>query len=85
LAKKSNLEVMKLKATPTFLLVFIIFCNTRTKAQNYTLTEQKYRFKHANYCEKVLIDFQKTMGILRKKPILNEDIVAEIKSRIYHL
>jgi hypothetical protein len=76
---------MKLKATLTFLLVSIVFCNAQTKAKNYSLTELKYRFKRTNYTEKVLIDFQKTMEILREKPILNEDIVGEIKSRIYHL
>lgn len=48
--------------------------------KTYTVQQLQARFKHKNYAEKVLLDFQKTMENLREKPQLNEDIPGEILS-----
>lgn len=48
--------------------------------KTYTLPQLQAQFKHENYTEKVLLDFQKTMLTLREKPQLHEDIPGEVIS-----
>ena len=68
----------------TFVLIFFISFYGNVFAQQtpkaYSLQQLQARFKHVNYTEKVLLDFQKTMENLREKPQLNEDIPGEVIS-----
>lgn len=68
----------------TFAFLFFISLYSNLLAQEtpktYTIQQLQARFKHKNYAEKVLLDFQKTMENLREKPQLNEDIPGEILS-----
>ncbi len=71
-----------MKKTFAFVL-FITSCfisHAQNTTETYTLQQLQARFKHKNYTEKVLLDFQKTMMNLRKKPQLNEDIPGEVIS-----
>lgn len=70
------------KITVVFLFFISFYSNllTQQNPKTYTLLQLKARFKHVNYTEKVLLDFQKTMENLREKPQLNEDIPGEIIS-----
>lgn len=66
-----------------FILLFITFSFV-TFAQNssetYTLQQLKAKYRHENYTEKALLDFQKSMIDLREKPQLHEDIPGEVIS-----
>lgn len=68
----------------SFIFLFCIILNGSLFAQQtsktYTLQQLQARFKHKNYTEKVLLDFQTTMINLREKPQLNEDIPGEVIS-----
>jgi hypothetical protein len=66
----------------TFLLIISFYGNlfAQQNSNTYTLPQLQARFKHANYSEKTLLDFQKTMENLREKPQLNEDIPGEVLS-----
>ncbi|MES2865083.1 MAG: hypothetical protein V4666_13240 [Bacteroidota bacterium] len=70
------------KVTFAFLFFIGLYCNSfaQQTPKTYTLKQLQARFKHANYTEKVLLDFQKTMENLREKPQLNEDIPGEVIS-----
>ena len=64
-------------------MFFISFYGNLLAQQNsktYTLQQLQARFKHVNYTEKVLLEFQNTMTNLREKPQLNEDIPGEVIS-----
>lgn len=64
-------------------LLFITFyfvSYAQKTTETYTLQQLQARFKHKNYTEKALLDFQKTMINLRVKPQLNEDIPGEVIS-----
>jgi len=63
------------------LLIMVYIASYAQKASEpYTVQQLQGRFKHKNYTEKVLADFQKTMMDLRVKPQLNEDIPGEVIS-----
>lgn len=70
------------KITFVFLFCISLYGNLFAQETNktYTVQQLQARFKHKNYAEKVLLDFQKTMENLREKPQLNEDIPGEILS-----
>ena len=63
-----------------FFIALWLVSHAQNNSETYTLQELKVRFKHENYNEKILLDFQKTMVDLRKKPELHEDIPGEIIS-----
>jgi hypothetical protein len=65
------------------LVLFVLSCyvsSAQKATETYSLHELQLRFKHKNYNEKVLLDFQKTMVKLRQKPELHEDIPGEVIS-----
>lgn len=70
------------KITFSFLLLLTFCCNlfAQQTAETYTVQQLQARFRQETYTEKVLIDFQKTIINLRKKPELHEDIPGEIIS-----
>ncbi len=57
---------------------FIIFA--QNSRETYTLQQLKAKYRHENYTEKALLDFQKSMIDLREKPQLHEDIPGEVIS-----
>ena len=61
-------------------ITFYFVSYAQKTTETYTLQQLQARFKHKNYTEKVLLDFQKTMINLRVKPQLNEDIPGEVIS-----
>lgn len=68
---------------PFIVLFFIAFFSTlyAQKTSNpYSIEDLKHRLHQANYTEKVLLDFQKTMENLRERPQLDEEIPGEIIS-----
>jgi len=71
-----------MKNTFAFLLfiTFYFVSNAQNTAETYTLQQLQEKFKHKNYTEKILLDFQKTMIHLREKPQLHEDIPGEVIS-----
>lgn len=78
--RKTNFKYMK--STITFLLFitfpFILFA--QNSRGTYTLQQLKAKYRHENYTEKALLDFQKSMIDLREKPQLHEDIPGEVIS-----
>ena len=70
------------KITIAFIFFISIYGNllAQQTPKTYTLQQLQARFKQANYTEKVLLDFQKTMENLREKPQLSEDIPGEVIS-----
>ena len=70
------------KITFTFILLTTFCCTTfaQQTRETYTLQQLQSIFKHKNYTENVLLDFQKTMSDLREKPQLHEDIPGEVIS-----
>lgn len=70
------------KITFIFLLCISLNCNlfAQQTSKTYSIHQLQARFKHKNYTEKVLLDFQNTMINLREKPQLNEDIPGEVIS-----
>ncbi len=62
----------------TFSFLFSIAFCVASYAQTYTLGQLQQKFKHKNYTEKVLLDFQKRMENLEEKPILHEYIPGEV-------
>ncbi|MEI8054244.1 MAG: hypothetical protein WCH52_10950, partial [Bacteroidota bacterium] len=70
------------KNTYVFLFLITLFSNIHAQQNpnSYSLDQLKRIFNHANYAEKVLLDFQKTMINLRERPQLNEAIPGEVIS-----
>ena len=70
------------KITFTFILLTTFCCTilAQQTRETYTLQQLQSIFKHKNYTENVLLDFQKTMSDLREKPQLHEDIPGEVIS-----
>ena len=70
------------KQTFIFLFLITLFCNLQAQqsSNSYSLNDLKRKFKHTNYTEKVLLEFQETMKNLRVKTELNEEIPGEIIS-----
>lgn len=70
------------KITFAFLFCISLYGNlfAQQSSKTYTIQQLQARFKHINYTEKTLLDFQKTMETLREKPQLNEDVPGEIIS-----
>jgi hypothetical protein len=66
----------------TFLFLIAFFSNLQAQqnSNTYTLQELKSKFRHANYTDKVLLDFQKTIANLSERPQLNEEIPGQIIS-----
>ncbi len=65
------------------LLFFVLFCFVsfaQSGSETYTLLQLQAKFRHENYTEKILLDFQTTMANLREKPQLQEDIPGELIS-----
>lgn len=64
--------------------VILISMNFVSYGQNskgtYTIQQLQSIFKHKNYTEEVLTEFQKTMMDLRERPQLNEEIPGEVIS-----
>lgn len=71
-----------MKNTFAFILLFSFYfvASAQNTSKNFTLQQLQARFKHKNYTEKVLLEFQNTMVNLRVKPQLNEDIPGEVIS-----
>lgn len=70
------------KTTFIFLVLITFFSNLYAQqfSDSYSLDDLKRKFRHPNYSEKILLEFQETMKNLRVKPQLNEEIPGEIIS-----
>jgi hypothetical protein len=70
------------KTALTFAFIILSFCTgySQQTTPPYSIETLKARFKHENYTDKVLLEFQNTMSRLRVKPELSEDIPGEVLS-----
>lgn len=63
------------KIFPLFVLMSVW---TISYAQTYTIEELQMKFRHKNYTDKVLLEFQKSIAHLEERPDLYEFIPGEI-------
>jgi len=70
------------KYTFFFLILINLFSNlyAQQSSNSYSMDYLKRKFKHPNYTEKVLVEFQETLKNLKVKTELNEDIPGEVIS-----